>query len=148
MTLTTIAVGHVSIQQSVDGFLSGPPAGSVLGRRALAQEASELLGEIDRALAAQLPEKYLIRFARRSYIELAGSDGKPSRPFPPDVRVTAQPSVEAGPTTMQAFVVDRAGHYEFLTRLVPGARHLTIGGSDDEHAVNPWDVDDPSHPPL
>ena len=30
---------------------------------------------------------------------------------------------------MQAFVLDRAGHYEFLCKLVPGARHLTIGAS-------------------
>jgi type IV secretory system conjugative DNA transfer VirD4/TraG family protein len=49
---------------------------------------------------------------------------------------------------MQAFVVDRAGHYEFLCKLVPGARHLTIGASTDEHAVNPWDVCDPAKPPI
>jgi hypothetical protein len=49
---------------------------------------------------------------------------------------------------MQAFVLDRAGHYEFLCRLVPGARHLTIGASSDEHAVNPWDVQDPANPPI
>lgn len=49
---------------------------------------------------------------------------------------------------MQAFVLDRAGHYEFLCRLVPGARHLTIGAAADEHAVNPWDVDEPASPPI
>ena len=49
---------------------------------------------------------------------------------------------------MQAFVLDRAGHYEFLCRLIPGARHLTIGASRDEHAVNPWDVEDPANPPI
>lgn len=49
---------------------------------------------------------------------------------------------------MQAFVLDRAGHYEFLCKLVPGARHLTIGASTDEHAVNPWDVEDPANPPI
>jgi len=49
---------------------------------------------------------------------------------------------------MHAFVVDRAGHYEFLCRLIPGARHLTIGASADEHAVNPWDVQDPASPPI
>ena len=49
---------------------------------------------------------------------------------------------------MQAFVIDRAGHYEFLCRLIPGARHLTIGASTGEHAVNPWDVDDPANPPI
>jgi TraG P-loop domain len=49
---------------------------------------------------------------------------------------------------MQAFVLDRAGHYEFLCKLIPGARHLTIGASRDEHAVNPWDVEDPASPPI
>jgi len=49
---------------------------------------------------------------------------------------------------MQAFVLDRAGHYAFLCALVPGARHLTIGASDDEHAVNPWDVENPTSPPI
>ena len=49
---------------------------------------------------------------------------------------------------MQAFVLDRAGHYAFLCRLVPGARHLTIGASTDEHAVNPWDVENPTNPPI
>ena len=49
---------------------------------------------------------------------------------------------------MQAFVLDRAGHYEFLCSLVPGAQHLTIGASSDEHAVNPWDTPDPANPPI
>ena len=49
---------------------------------------------------------------------------------------------------MQAFVLDRAGHYAFLCALVPGARHLTIGASTGEHAVNPWDVENPASPPL
>jgi hypothetical protein len=49
---------------------------------------------------------------------------------------------------MQVFVIDRAGHYEFLCLLVPGARHVTIGASADEHTVNPWDVADPANPPI
>jgi hypothetical protein len=49
---------------------------------------------------------------------------------------------------MQAFVLDRAGHYAFLCALVPGARHLTIGASSGEHSVNPWDVESPASPPL
>jgi hypothetical protein len=49
---------------------------------------------------------------------------------------------------MQAFVLDRAGHYAFLCSLIPGARHLTIGSSRDEHAVNPWDVENPGSPPI
>jgi hypothetical protein len=47
---------------------------------------------------------------------------------------------------MRGYVLDRAGHYAFLCSLVPGARHLTIGGSQDEHAVNPWGVPDPGRP--
>jgi hypothetical protein len=43
----------------------------------------------------------------------------------------------------RAFVLDRAGHYETLTRLVPGAREVDIGAGDSPHAVNPWDVPEP-----
>ncbi|MEJ7786161.1 MAG: hypothetical protein WKF96_15250 [Solirubrobacteraceae bacterium] len=49
---------------------------------------------------------------------------------------------------MRAFVIDRAGHYENLCQLVPGAQHLTIGSSADDHAVNPWDTPDPSRAPI
>jgi hypothetical protein len=49
---------------------------------------------------------------------------------------------------MTGYVLDRAGHYAFLCSLIPGARHLTIGGSQEEHAVNPWDVADPAGPPA
>ena len=49
---------------------------------------------------------------------------------------------------MRGFVIDRAGHFEFLCDLVPGAQHLTIGASADEHAVNPWDTPDPAHPSI
>jgi TraG P-loop domain len=47
---------------------------------------------------------------------------------------------------MRGYVLDRAGHYAFLCSLIPGARHLTVGGSQDDHAVNPWDVPDSAHP--
>jgi hypothetical protein len=49
---------------------------------------------------------------------------------------------------MRGYVLDRAGHYAFLCSLIPGAQHLTIGGADDDHAVNPWDVQDPARPPA
>lgn len=49
---------------------------------------------------------------------------------------------------MRAFVIDRAGHYQQLCQLVPGARHLTIGSDTDEHAVNPWDTTDPARAPI
>ncbi|MBA3264146.1 MAG: hypothetical protein H0T69_17095, partial [Thermoleophilaceae bacterium] len=49
---------------------------------------------------------------------------------------------------MRGYVLDRAGHYAFLCSLIPGARHLTIGGSQDDHAVNPWDIPDLGRPPA
>ncbi|MEN3284328.1 MAG: conjugal transfer ATP-binding protein TraC [Solirubrobacteraceae bacterium] len=48
---------------------------------------------------------------------------------------------------VNAFVLDRAGHYAFLCELIPGARHLTIGAGSNEHAVNPWDTADPDNVP-
>jgi hypothetical protein len=49
---------------------------------------------------------------------------------------------------MNAFVIDRAGHYEFLTSLIPGAQQLLIGSSREQHTVNPWDVPDTSSPSI
>ena len=81
----------------------------------------KLIGELERVLAAQVPEKYLVRVEERSYVALAGPEGKEERPFLPDVRVTAEPSkarkrgkerpaaatepaLEAGAMTIRAFV--------------------------------------------
>jgi hypothetical protein len=44
----------------------------------------------------------------------------------------------------RAFVIDRAGHYEILTRLVDGAQQIEIGADDSPYALNPWDVPDPA----
>ena len=43
----------------------------------------------------------------------------------------------------RAFVLDRAGHYELLTRMVDGAQQIALGADDAPYAVNPWDVPDP-----
>ncbi len=40
------------------------------------------------------------------------------------------------------WIIDRAGHFDFLCSLIPGAASLEIGG--DAHAINSWDVDDPA----
>jgi hypothetical protein len=48
----------------------------------------------------------------------------------------------------RGFVLDRAGHYETLTRLVDGARQIDIGADDSPWAINPWDVADPAEPSL
>jgi TraG P-loop domain len=45
------------------------------------------------------------------------------------------------------FIIDRAGHYQTLTRLVYGARHLDIGSDESEWAINQWDTPDQSAPP-
>ena len=42
----------------------------------------------------------------------------------------------------RAFVIDRAGHYETLTRLLDGAQQIEIGADDSPYALNPWDVPD------
>jgi hypothetical protein len=42
------------------------------------------------------------------------------------------------------FIIDRAGHFEFLASLIAGAASVEIGGED--HAVNPWDLEDPATP--
>jgi hypothetical protein len=43
----------------------------------------------------------------------------------------------------RAFVIDRAGHYEVLTRLVEGAQQIALGADGSPYAINPWDVPDP-----
>lgn len=44
---------------------------------------------------------------------------------------------------LTAAVIDRAGHFQFLTRLIPGAREVRLGAPGDREAICPWDVDDP-----
>lgn len=41
------------------------------------------------------------------------------------------------------WVIDRAGHFDFLAALIPGAVSLAIGG--DAHAINAWDIEDAAH---
>jgi hypothetical protein len=83
---------------------------------------SKLIGEIERILSAEVPEKYLVRVEERSYVALAGTEGKQEYPFLPDVRVTATPATrrtrretqspakvaepagEPGTMTIQAFI--------------------------------------------
>lgn len=75
----------------------------------------DLIGEIKRALAVALPERYLVRTGERSYIVLAEPEGKETHSFIPDVGVTAPPSAEpatavADPVaavTLRAFIEER-----------------------------------------
>jgi hypothetical protein len=47
----------------------------------------------------------------------------------------------------RAFVIDRAGHYETLSRLVDGAQQIEIGTEGSPYALNPWDVPEPAKVP-
>ncbi len=47
----------------------------------------------------------------------------------------------------QGFIIDRAGHYDFLCSLIPGAAHVAIGPGERQYTVNPWDVDDAADVP-
>ena len=47
----------------------------------------------------------------------------------------------------RAFVIDRAGHYETLSRLVDGAQQIEIGAEGSAYALNPWDVPEPARVP-
>lgn len=44
----------------------------------------------------------------------------------------------------RAFILDRAGHYGVLTRLVAGGQEVEIGADNSPYAINPWDVPDPA----
>jgi hypothetical protein len=46
--------------------------------------------------------------------------------------VTAARLLPYGPTVT---VLDRSGHWELLTKLVPGAAHLSIGGGDNDQPL-------------
>src|SRR5262249_45964747 len=63
---------------------------------------SKLIGEIERALAAALPERYFVQTGERSYIVLAGVDEKEQNGVAPDVMVEAATNGEAG--TMHPFI--------------------------------------------
>lgn len=68
----------------------------------------KLIGEIERALAAVLPERYFVSLATRSYIVLAGTEGKEFKSFLPDVGVTT-PAAKASAqrtTTAVAEIVE------------------------------------------
>lgn len=81
----------------------------------------DLINEIKRALSREVPERYLVRTGERSYLVLVESEGKESRPFIPDVRITtkrgrrkqvrakgslalAEPGAADEPITMRAFI--------------------------------------------
>lgn len=82
---------------------------------------TKLIGEIERALAPVLPERYFVQTGERAYVVLAGTNGKEERPFYPDVGLAvaepradrteakagvalAEPAAETAVVTMRAFI--------------------------------------------
>ena len=76
-----------------------------------------LIAEIKQALARAAPERYVVRFGERSYVVLVDDEGKRSRPFLPDVKISstsepapgsgtavAEPALETQPVLMRRFI--------------------------------------------
>jgi hypothetical protein len=55
---------------------------------------TKLIGDLERALAAAVPERYFVEVGQRSYIVLAGVDEKESHLFKPDVGLLTPASPE------------------------------------------------------
>jgi Protein of unknown function (DUF4058) len=83
---------------------------------------TKLIGEIERTLAVALPDRYFIQIGERSYVVLAGTDGKEESQFCPDVGVelserevslpargvaVAVPSTASDAVTIRAFIEER-----------------------------------------
>ncbi len=84
----------------------------------------DLIAEIKRALAAAVPERYVVRAGLREYIVLVGTEGKEDHPFVPDVRIVSpptrkresrpasgaaltEPETSGSPITMRPFIQDQ-----------------------------------------
>ena len=57
----------------------------------------KLIGDMERTLAALVPDRYSVRLGERSYVVLADAEGKESSPFLPDVGVTSRSEPEPSP---------------------------------------------------
>jgi hypothetical protein len=69
----------------------------------------DLVGEIKRALAAVLPERYLVRTGERSYVVLAESAGKESHPFLPDAGITTGTPPQKEPSSGSVATTSETG---------------------------------------
>jgi hypothetical protein len=78
----------------------------------------KLIGELERALSAAVPERYFVDVAQRSYIVLAGVDEKERHLFKPDVGVLTPPGSEPmkSATTGRTAVAEEATTDEVTAR--------------------------------
>src|SRR5262245_46256992 len=66
----------------------------------------KLIGDIERALAAALPPRYRVSLVERSYVVLAGRDGKDASAFLPDLGVTVGTGEPRGRASALTAVVE------------------------------------------
>lgn len=62
----------------------------------------KLIGAIEQALAAVVPDHYFVRLGTRSYVALTDAEGKEFKPFLPDVGITASSEELAGKSASSA----------------------------------------------
>jgi len=84
----------------------------------------DLIAEIKRGLSAVLPERYFVQMGERSYVVLAGTDGKEERSFYPDVGVSS---------TAHAEQVPAPGRGIALAESPAGSNAVTMRAFIDEH---------------
>jgi len=66
---------------------------------------TKLIGDLERTLAGLLPDRYFVRTGERSYIVLAGEEGKEAHPFIPDAGIHTSTSAPEGKPAGTATVV-------------------------------------------
>lgn len=115
----------------------------------------KLIGEIERHLAAEVPDRYFVEVGERSYIVLAGTEGKDASSFLPDVSVSstsgisrggvavAEPETEA--VTMRAFIDEHfREHFIEIYESDPELRLVTcievLSPSNKRSGTEGWEV--------
>ncbi len=96
---------------------------------------SHLIEKVYDALAAVVPERYVVRTGERSYVILVGADGKDRYPFIPDVRVYAPSSGPAEERSGRGIAVAEVppGPIPMRPFIEEGFRETFVEVCDAEH---------------
>jgi hypothetical protein len=106
----------------------------------------DLIGEIKRALAATVPDRYLVRTGERSYAVLAESNGEESDSFLPDISVSlATAATEAEVVTLRAFIESRYREtFVEIYETIPEQRLVTclevLSPSNKRRGTEGWEL--------
>jgi hypothetical protein len=116
----------------------------------------KLIGEIERSISASLPDRYFVEVGERSYIVLAGTNGKETSPFLPDVSIVSQSKhsrsaglavadPEADAVTLRAFIDERfREHFIEIYESDPDLRLVTsievLSPSNKRRGAEGWDL--------